>query len=276
MPSEKLLTPEEIETICRYLVGFGIEELRITGGEPTVRREFRDITARLARLPVKKLGLTTNGFLLQAHLSFIKDVGCHHINVKIDSRNEDRYNNITRSHGYKKVMRAIYAALELGLNVKINTVLMRGRNDDELEEFIKFSAATGVEVRFLEMMKIGQACASQTDRFIAAAEMIERLRAFTDLQPVAVPRDSTSFNFATSDGARIGFIASESQPFCGNCSRWRLSSDGMLRACLMSEAGVSVRGLSAAEIAARIPAVLKLKPNYRIEAVGQDMNQIGG
>jgi len=131
-------------------------------------------------------------------------------------------------------------------------------------------------VRFLEFMKIGPAHDTNFSRFVPADEMIATLERHVALLPVAVPHDSTSFVFETPDGARLGFIASESKPFCGACSRLRLSATGMLRSCLMSEKGASLRGLPVSAYDGVLPAVLAMKPTGRIESVAQAMHEIGG
>ena len=152
---------------------------------------------------------------------------------------------------------------------------MKGVNDHELHDFVNFSAEQDIEVRFLEVMKIGQAC-SQDDLFISAGEAIHELESKLRLQPVRVEKDSTSFNYETENGAQVGFIASESLPFCGNCSRWRLTADGYLRACLMSTDGIKIRGVRPDEYDSILQQLLPMKPKGRIHHIEQDMNQIGG
>ena len=277
MPRRMLLTPSEIEWICSELIEHGIEQIRITGGEPTLRKEFRDITKRIAQLPLNKLGMTTNGFLLQDHLGFLLDIGCLNINVSLDSLNPEKFNRITRSQGFETVMTSIEQAQAMGFHVKINTVLMNGYNNDEIVDFVAFSASTGIEVRFLEAMAIGQIADDKDSLLVPAQKAIELIRETHTLTPVVgQDHDSTSFNFKTQDGANIGFIASETRPFCGACSRWRLSADGFLRACLMSDKGVGLKGVPRAMIERKLSEVLAMKPIHRIKSIHQDMNSIGG
>lgn len=276
MNPDLLLTPKEIEHICSSLIARGLEQVRITGGEPTIRQEFRDIVTRLSGLPLAKLAMTTNGLKLEKELDFLWDSRCRHINISLDSLNEDKFAKITRRRCFDSVYSAILRTKKMGFNTKINVVLMRGINDDEIFDFVKFSSEFDIEVRFLEVMKIGQACGSQDQIFMSAAEAIGQLNQKVFLQKVAVDYDSTSFNFETPAGAKIGFIASESMPFCGTCSRWRLSADGFLRACLMSNKGASVRSLPHSEWDQVLESVLSMKPITRIERVADHMNQIGG
>ena len=276
MPHDRLLNPAEIIQIASHLVDHGVEQIRVTGGEPTMRREFREIMEGLSRLPVKKLGLTTNGLLLKRHLPFLRDINCLHINISCDSLNPEKFNRVTRRQSFAPVMESIFAAREMNFPLKVNVVLMRGVNDDEICDFVDFSEKYDIPVRFLELMRIGQACGDQRVEFMAAQDAIDRIKTHRDLRAVTSEHDSTSFNFLTDKNGRIGFIASESRPFCGTCSRWRLSADGFLRACLMSDAGVSLKGLSPSEYEAAFERVLPMKPTGRLVEIRQNMNEIGG
>jgi cyclic pyranopterin phosphate synthase len=271
-----LLSPAEFRAICGELVARGIEELRVTGGEPTVRPEFREILTALSNVGARRLSLTSNGQLLERHLDFLRDVGCDHLNISLDSLDAGRFERITRGGDFRAVMACIERAAASGFRLKVNAVVFRGVNDDELPDFAKWSAVTGIEVRFLEFMKIGPAHGSNFDRFVPADEMIAGLERFFTLVPAPVPADSTSFVFTTPEGARLGFIASESKPFCGSCSRLRLSATGVLRSCLMSERGISLRSVPSSGYAEILPAVLAMKPRGRIDHVDQAMHEIGG
>ncbi len=276
MPVSRLMPPEEIYNICETLTGYGLEQIRITGGEPTMRREFRDIVTALSRLNLASLGLTSNGLILKKHLSFLRETKCKNLNISLDSLDQNNFARITRRDVFQTVYETICQARDLGFQVKINTVLMRGINDHELEDFLNFSEREGIEVRFLEVMKIGQACSGQNQTFMPADEAIARFKELRTLRPVRVDFDSTSFTYETDQGGKIGFIASESKPFCGSCSRWRLSADGFLRACLMSERGIRIRGVKPQDYEVLLQQLLPMKPTGRIEKIEQDMNQIGG
>lgn len=275
-PARELLSPAEISEISRALHGCGIEEIRVTGGEPTVRPEFDAIMARLAEIPWRKFGLTSNGYLLKPKLRMLGELGCRHLNISLDSLDADRFRAITGSARFADVRDTIVSARELGLDVKVNMIVFRGKNDDEVPAFARFSAEHDVEVRFLELMKVGPADAAHPGMFVPAEEILARLRETEDLIPVDVPADSTAFAYRTASGARLGFIASESKPFCGACSRLRLSATGRLRACLFSEAGVELRGRDAAEYPEILGRVMALKPTGRLPRILQPMNQIGG
>lgn len=270
------LSPTELHTICQALVSAGISQIRVTGGEPTLRKDFRAVISALSSLTLEKLGMTSNGFLLEAHLPFLKAMGCHYLNISLDSLQADNFNRMTRSLGFEKVMGSILKARDLGFQLKLNTVIMRGENEHELLDFVRFSEATGIEVRFLELMKIGLARQLQAEAFISAEEQISRIQSAFSLSPLQVEKDATAFSFQTQGGGKIGFIASESRPFCGHCSRLRLSHDGKLRACLMLNQGQSLRNLSPSELLNLTQQVMKLKPFQRRESVAENMYSIGG
>lgn len=276
MPHEKHLKSSEIIDICSTLVDFGIDEIRVSGGEPTLRSDFENIISGLSKLRLQKLGVTTNAFYLKEKLPFLKGTNCRHINISLDSLNEDQFANITKTPHFKKVVNAIIKTRKMGFSVKVNVVIMRGVNDDEVFDFLNFSAQHDVEVRFLELMKIGPFHDNHEKHFIKAQEIIERIEKREKLAPQSVNIDSTSFNFKTSSGARIGFIASESQPFCQFCSRLRLSSTGILRACLMSDAGLKLKDVPKSQYPQIIQSVLAMKPTGRIDHIDQPMYQIGG
>ena len=177
---------------------------------------------------------------------------------------------------FNEVIRNIELSKKMGFDVKINVVAMRGVNDHEIFDFIEFSKNMDIEVRFLEIMRIGFALDEQNNQFIAANELINKLKEKFDLTPIIKEKDSTSFNYRLNNGAQIGFIASESQPFCTNCSRWRLSADGILRACLLKDAGVSIKETCSLEREEIFAKLLGMKPEMRPEQVEHQMNEIGG
>ena len=275
-PASTLVPPDELVAMVAGLVGEGVTQVRLTGGEPLSRREFRAIAEGIGALPLRKYGLTTNGYWLEDHLSFLDAVGCRHVNVSLDSLRPDRFEAITRTPFFDRVVRALLAAKARGFPVKVNCVLIRGANDDEVEDFLAFSAEHGVPVRFLEYMKIGPQRGRHADLFVSAGEVIDRLRRRHALVPVDAEPDATAFSFRTDDGAEVGFIASESRPFCATCSRLRLTARGHLRACLMSEQGRDLRGVPRERFAEVLADVMAMKPTGRIEEIAQPMHEIGG
>lgn len=276
LKQDQLLSRSEIRTLSKYLVELGIDEIRVTGGEPTLRQDFLSIVKDLSDLPLKKLGVTSNGFDLYQYLSELKKTQCQYINISLDSLNKAGFQKMTGTNQLENVLRSIFMAQELGFKVKINCVLMKGINDHEVKDFIEFSAHQKIEVRFLELMRIGEARESFDKHFISYHEIMEKIQ--NQFQPARLedPVDSTSRNFHLNNGARIGFIASESLPFCGGCSRLRLSPTGSLRPCLMKNEGKSLKNKNLEQIKSTLYEVMKLKPIERIYDVSQQMNQIGG
>ena len=241
-----------------------------------MRKDFCDIICELSRLAVGRLGVTTNGYFLKDILPELKDSKCQHINISLDSLDQNTFKKITKTDYFNKALESIITAQRMGFHVKVNMVILRGVNDHELFDFINFSAQYGVEVRFLELMKIGPYYKNHSQLFVPAQELIERLEEREELEAQSVNCDSTSFNFHTSSGAKIGFIASESQPFCGFCSRLRLTATGRLRACIMSEAGINLRGIDKERYPDILQSVMGMKPTERIDHIEQPMYQIGG
>jgi cyclic pyranopterin phosphate synthase len=273
MDESKYLSPDEITSVVSELKELGLQEVRLTGGEPLMRKSFPEIVEKLASLNLKKLSLTTNAIFLDRYLSLLKDHRVFHLNISLDSLDPENFKKITHGNHFEKVISNIRAAVSMGFSVKLNAVMMKGINDHEVNQFVKFSENESVEVRFLELMKIGYARSNQNETFISARELIRNIQNEFQLKAITSPLDSTSFNFVTENGGQIGFIASESEPFCGHCSRWRLSADGILRACLFKDEGLDIRVRDRSVI---YQELLGMKPNHRISEVSHTMNAIGG
>lgn len=276
MSEEKYLHASEYQEIVKELVEHGLEELRLTGGEPLMRKSFPEIVQGISQLGLRKIGLTTNGIFLDKHFALLKANKIWSLNISLDSLDEDIFKRITHGDHLPKVIANILKAKEQGFLIKLNVVAMKGINDHEVMDFVKFAEDTAVEVRFLELMRIGHALPEQNEQFISANALMKRIKLHHELKTVSSEVDSTSFNFVTEKGAQIGFIASESQPFCGQCSRWRLSADGMLRACLMKDDGISLKGLDSSERLLTYQKLLGMKPSLRPLEVNHHMNSIGG
>lgn len=275
--ADSWLKPQELQDIVFQLHDRGVDELRLTGGEPLLRPEFMDIAQRLSQKTWRRYGITTNAEKLSPMLGDIKKfTSIQNLNISMDSLDPVRFKSITARGNLENVLGAVHDALSLGFEVKINVVLMRGINDDEFEDFIRFSADTGVVVRFLELMRIGPNEEDFGPMMISAGEMVERLKGLHELKPVVVPKDHTAFEYKLNHGAHIGFIASESQSFCSTCSRLRLTSSGELRPCLFKNEGISLRNLKGADLDRVLEQVAQKKPLERIQSIDQAMYAIGG
>lgn len=270
------LTPQEYFEIVQDLCDYGLEELRLTGGEPLMRKSFPKIIEQLSTLSLKKIGMTSNGILLDQHFDDLKRFRVNHLNISLDSLDEKNFQKITHGNHLKRVLQNIESAIKLNFQVKINVVSMKGINDHELFDFVEYSKAMGIEVRFLEIMRIGYARSEQENQFMSSEEHISKLKSRYHLIPIRKDYDSTSFNFLLDNGAKIGFIASESNAFCGQCSRWRLSADGIMRACLLKDDGISLKNTSREARQSIYETLLGMKPLMRPKEVTHQMNAIGG
>jgi cyclic pyranopterin phosphate synthase len=248
MDRKDLLTFEEIERFTRICVGLGVNKVRLTGGEPLVRRDLHKLVALIAAIDgIEDIGITTNGILLAEQAQGLWDAGLRRINVSLDALDPVKFKEITRREGYEKVIEGIRAAQRVGFDpVKINAVAVRGMTEDEVVPFGHFARETGCEIRFIEFMPLDADNAWEREKVLFAHEIIERLSA--EIQPLLPLPDqnphapATEFMFADGIG-RIGFIASVSQPFCQQCDRFRLTADGKIRNCLFSLEETDVRGL---------------------------------
>ena len=236
LPREEILTFEEIERVAKVMVGcFGVQSVRLTGGEPTVRAELPALVERLARLPVE-LSMTTNGVTLGRLAGPLKRAGLKRVTVSLDSLRRERFARIAGRDMLVQVLAGIEAALEAGLHpVKVNSVLMRGVNDDEVLDLASFGRRLGVEVRFIEFMPLDAAGEWSSATVVPAAEVVAKVGAVYPLEPLDCGGHEPAELFRYRDGAgRLGVIASVTKPFCASCDRVRLSADGQLRSCLFA------------------------------------------
>ncbi len=235
---ESLLTYEEIERLAGIFVELGVTKVRLTGGEPLLRRNLELLAGKLSALKgLQDLALTTNGFNFHDRAHSFKEAGLTRVTISLDSLKQDRFREITGYPDYDDVLRSIEIAKELKLEpVKVNCVLIRGVNDDEILDFARFAADWDLEVRFIEFMPIDEEEKWTRERVVTGAQIVQTLKAEFDLKPVARETASeTAQKFEISSGAgRIGLILPVSEPFCGNCSRARLTADGKIRTCLFS------------------------------------------
>jgi cyclic pyranopterin phosphate synthase len=244
LPRDQVLTFEEVERIARLLVErHGIESIRLTGGEPTVRAHLPLLVAKLAALPVD-LALTTNGATLREVAPALAAAGLQRVNVSLDSLRRERFVELTRRDQLADVLDGIDAALEAGLApVKVNAVVMRGVNDDEVVDLARFGRARGVTIRFIEYMPLDASGAWASDQVVSQAEIVARIDDVFPLEPVGRDHEPAE-RFRYLDGAgEIGVIPSVTQPFCGSCDRIRLTADGQLRSCLFSMEDHDLRGV---------------------------------
>jgi GTP 3',8-cyclase len=245
---DELLSYEEMERLVRIFVGFGVEKVRITGGEPLVRRDLRALIGKLKRIDsLRDITLTTNGTLLRAQARSLRDAGLDRITVSLDSLDDEVFQamNDVGAH-VDAVLDGIDAAAEVGLSpIKINVVVQRGVNDHTLVELARRFRGTGHIVRFIEFMDVGNSNGWLLDNVVPASEIIRRIDAEFPLEPVdANYQGEVARRYRYRDGeGEIGLITSISQPFCGDCTRARLSPEGELYTCLFASGGTDLRTL---------------------------------
>lgn len=258
--------------MVRLFVELGIEKVRLTGGEPLLRHGLVEFVRELARLRTLdhrplEIALTTNGHLLAELAQPLKDAGLSRVTVSMDAVDPEKFARITRvPHGHENCLAGIRAAKRAGLHpVKVNCVLLRGFNDDQVVEFAKFSRTEGVVVRFIEFMPLEEDRVWSPEIVVTFREILEKLEAFRPLRELPHAPSETARRYTFDDGlGEIGIIAPVSQPFCGHCSRARITSDGKIRTCLFSLFdhdlyGVMRRGAPDEELRAYIRGVLMKK-----------------
>jgi len=285
---EELLTFEEIERVARVLVThFGVESIRLTGGEPLVRANLPELVAMLAPLGTD-LAMTTNGATLRKHAQPLFDAGLKRINISLDSLKEDRFEQLTRRNELHRVLDGIEAAVEAGFDpVKINAVVMRGINDDEILDFAHFGRKTGTEIRFIEWMPLDADQSWTNAQVVSQDEIVKIISAELPLEPVQRGNEPAQRFRYLDGGGQIGVIASVTQAFCGNCDRVRMTAEGQFRNCLFAIEEFDLRellrsGASDEEIAARMQECVTDKwDGHQINKVHfirpkKSMSQIGG
>jgi GTP 3',8-cyclase len=293
-PKEQMLSYEEIAYVCEIFVELGIQKIRLTGGEPMMRRDIEQIIFKLARLKSKgldDLALTTNGYFLPHRAQSLKDAGLDRITISLDSLKRDVFKQMTGVDVLERVLEGIQAAKIAGLQpIKINAVIVRGHNEDEVADFAAFAREHDLKMRFIEFMPLDSGHDWSREDVVSGREIRARIEEQFPLQPLDVFRGSeTSLRYRFADGApgEIGIIAPVTEPFCGACSRIRLTADGQIRTCLFSTVEHSLRdvirdGVSRAEIIDFIEsAVMKKEPRHYINDPGfvapsRSMSFIGG
>lgn len=291
-PKGEILSYEEIQRLVRIFVGLGVTKLRVTGGEPLLRpdvtvliREIREVSG------IRDLALTTNGKLLGIFAAQLRDAGVNRLNISLDSLEPAKFRLLTRRDALPEVLKAIDTAKEAGFDpVKINAVVIRGVNDDEIVSFARFARESGHRVRFIEFMPLDSGHTWSREQVVPGKEIFERINAEFPLAKVP-PRDASEtarrYRFEDGSPGEIGIIAPVTDPFCGNCNRLRLTADGQLRTCLFSTQEHDLKtplrnGASDQEITALITAAVWGKEKgHRInepdfEAPLRTMSCIGG
>jgi cyclic pyranopterin phosphate synthase len=261
LPRESILSFEEIDRLAGIFGGLGVDKIRLTGGEPLLRHDLQTLVTLLSRQPrLRDLALTTNGLLLARHAEELRAAGLGRVTVSLDTLRADRMLEFARSARHADVLEGIAAAREAGLSLKLNVVVIRNYNDDELSDLIEFGRTWGAEVRFIEYMDVGGATDWSMSQVVSQREILQVLtRRYGPIDPVEKPDSAPADRFGLRDGTVFGVIASTTAPFCRTCDRARLTADGTFLLCLYGENGIDLRealriGSTDEEIAALIQA----------------------
>ncbi len=279
----EILSFEEIERIVEAGAAVGVRSIRLTGGEPLIRPDLPRLVRMLAAIPgITDIALSTNGMMLAEQVDALVAAGLRRVNVSLDTLREDRFFAIARRPGLNRVLAGIDAALRAGLEpVKINCVVMRDRNDDELADLAALTRERAIFVRFIELMPVEDNLDLQRDAYVSAGEMLERIRAIGELIPVDGPQGNGPARYFAFRGARgaVGVISPLSHDYCERCNRVRLSADGWLRLCLFGDNHIDLRtpvraGASRDDLMAIFRGSMFVKPERHHLRLGEQSSRM--
>lgn len=245
LPKRDILTFEEISRLVDVFTALGVEKIRLTGGEPLLRRDLPVLVRLLAAKPaIRDLALTSNGVLLTQHAKALLDAGLHRLTVSVDTLRPERFRELMQRDLLADTLAGIDAAVAAGFRgLKIDSVIIRGANDDELIDLLEYGKRLGAEVRFIEYMDVGGATRWSTAQVVSRAEMLQRIGAqYGAVESLANEDAAPADRFRLPDGTVFGIISSTTEPFCSACDRSRLTADGMWYRCLYATAGTDLRG----------------------------------
>jgi len=275
---DEILSYEEIAEIVRAAASVGVRAVRLTGGEPLVRRDLKRLVGSIAAVPgIEDIALSTNGLLLAEQLDGLVDAGLRRINFSLDTLRADRFEAIARRPGLDAVLRSVDAAIAAGLApLKLNCVVMRGRNDDELADFAMLTLDRPIFVRFIEVMPVHENLQMQRDAYISSDEILERIAALGVLRPLPGPSGNGPARYFALAGAAgaVGVISPLSHDYCERCNRVRLTADGHLRLCLFGDHALDLRsplraGATTEQLAGLLRSAMLIKPERHHLRLGE-------
>lgn len=291
LPKSEILTYEEISALVSAAASVGVTSVRLSGGEPLIRRDLSSLIEAIAAIPgITDIALSTNGLLLEEQIDALASAGLCRVNVSLDTLKPDRFEEIARRPGLDRVLAGIEAAIARNLKpVKINCVVMRGRNDDEIESFAAWTARSPVSVRFIEVMPVHDNVELQRDAYVGSDEILRRVQSIGELAPVQGPKGNGPARYFAFPGApgSVGVISPLSHDYCERCNRVRLTADGRLRLCLFGDHEIDLRtplrsGAAESEIAQIVTASMTIKPERHHLELGKTasrmraLSEIGG
>ena len=283
LPRNEILSYEEIVEVVRAAASVGVRAIRLTGGEPLVRRDLHRLVRAIAHIDgIDDIALSTNGVLLDGQLDQLADAGLSRVNLSLDTLRADRFEAIARRPGLDRVLRAMDRVLEAGLEpLKLNCVVMRGRNDDELADFAELTRHRELFVRFIEVMPVHENVELQRSAYVSSDEILERISSIGELHAVDGPGGNGPARYFAFDGARgaVGVISPLSHDYCERCNRVRLTADGRLRLCLFGDHHVDLRsplraGATREELAALLRSAMTIKPERHHLRLGETSSRM--
>jgi GTP 3',8-cyclase len=283
LPRETLLTFEEIATLTDLFTDIGVDKIRLTGGEPLMRRDLPRLIHRLTKnRRLKDIALTTNGILLGDQAQALYDAGLHRVTVSLDTLRPERFRALTRRDLFQQVLEGIETVVRIGFpQFKLDTVAMRGFNDDELAHLIEYGSRVGAEVRFIEYMDVGGANDWSADKVLSRAMILKSLsQRYGVIEPIIEQSSAPAQRFRLPDGTTFGIIPSTTTPFCSTCDRSRLTADGMWYLCLYAKQGMDLRqplrnGLSREDMLSLLRSVWEARTDRGAEE-RKELEQTGG
>ena len=244
LPREDILHFEEIERLVDQFLRLGVDKVRLTGGEPLLRKDLPALIERLSRRPaIRDLAMTTNAVLLAPHVDALKRAGLHRLTVSLDTLQRDRFVRLARFDELDRVRAGIDAAVDVFPGFKMDTVVIRGVNDDEIVPLLEFAKARGAEIRFIEYMDVGGATTWSMSQVVSRKEMLQVIAAhYGTVEAIRESSSAPADRYRLPDGTVFGIIASTTEPFCRSCDRSRLTADGLWYLCLYAARGIDLRG----------------------------------
>ena len=240
-PNQQLMQADEIEAIAKAYVAEGVKKIRLTGGEPLVRKDFADILKRLGNLKVE-ITMTTNGTRLHEFLDVIKSSGIQSLNISLDTLQKDRFILMTKRDKQEQVMRNIQLMLDNGINVKVNVVAMKGVNDEEIIDFVQWTKETPVHIRFIEFMPFDRN-KWNSDKVITLQQILDKVSTQFEIEPLSrLPHETAKKFKVPGHAGTFAVISTMTAPFCGDCNRIRLTADGKMKNCLFSQSEIDILG----------------------------------
>jgi cyclic pyranopterin phosphate synthase len=243
LPREDILHFEELSALIDAFARAGVDRVRLTGGEPLLRRDLPELIRTIAaKPPIRDLAMTTNGVMLAEHARALADAGLHRLTVSLDTLRPDRFQALTRFDSLRQVLAGIEEASKHFVGLKLDSVIIRGTNDDELVALVEYAKGVGAEVRFIEYMDVGGATQWSPDRVMSRREMLSDLeRKYGSIDEIVEDSSAPADRYRLPDGTIIGIISSTTDPFCRSCDRSRLTADGLWYRCLYATRGTDLR-----------------------------------